>query len=513
MILAEIVGAKNAAGDLETLYFSAVSYQTGPSEMPANINFEARLTDSGSIGVSVYGDGRTTGYGKLEVGSIKVGNIDGELDYLADYGFDGRPITLRLYQPGQTYASMPVIFTGTVDALPEFSTKEITFRLKDQQQRLEVPACPNLYGGSNVLPNGIDGVDGDLKGKRKARLWGRCLNISPDCVNTSLQIFRVNDGPVQEITAAYDKGAPYTYDADYADNAALQAATIPAGYYATCVAEGLFRINASIAGAVTCDVVQGANANNRTAAQIIRSIALGAGLLPSEINASDVAIMDGTQPAEVGIYLTGEITAREAISQLATSVGGYAIFDNVAMLRVGILTAPAGEPDLELTDTEMLSFERLAQRDGDIPVSEVRLNHTRNWTVQDNDLAGSVSVARRNFLKEQWRTAPASDPLVKLRYLLAPTYEIASLIYDPDNTVDGPAAKEAARQLSLYRVRRDLFEIKVDLDIFAEESTPRLMSLVRVTTARYQAAGGRLFWLVGVRLELKRKQATLTVWG
>ena len=75
---------------------------------------------------------------------------------------------------------------------------------------LEVPACTNLYGGTNVLPNGADGVTTDLKGSRKPRLFGTVLNIVPVCVNTVLLIYQVNDGPVHSIDAVYSRGAPVT---------------------------------------------------------------------------------------------------------------------------------------------------------------------------------------------------------------------------------------------------------------------------------------------------------------
>lgn len=513
MILMQVVGAVDVLGTLRTFYFSAVSYQTKPTDTPANINFEARLTDPGSIGVSVYGNGRTAGYGRLETGQIKVANKDGALDIFATYGFDGRPVVLRLYKPSLPYALMPVLFTGTVDGPPEVTSSELVFRLKDQQQRLEVPACPNLYGGTNVLPAGVDGVATDLKGKRQPRTYGVVLNITPDQVNTSLQVFRVSDTPVQDIPAVYDKGAPFTKGADYPTNAHLRGATIAAGYYATCFAEGLFRLNASIAGAVTADVNEGSTWPERTAAQIIRKIALAAGILDSEISAADLSAMDITQSTPLGIYLTGEITAREAINQIAASVGGHAIFDNVGLLRVGILTAPAGTPVLELTHTHRLSTERVAQRDGDLPIFEARLNHTKNWTVQDSDIAGSVGADRRGFLKEQWRTAPAKEDGIKLQFLLASTYEVESLIHDPTNLTGGPADLEAKRVLNLYKYRRDMFEIAVHIDVFTAAGIPRLMSLIKVTGSRYLMSGGRLFWLLGFNLELKRSRVTLTVWG
>lgn len=516
MILAEITAAIDEVGTLQTFYFGSEAYQTRPTDYPANINFEDRMRDPGSLSVNVYGNGRTGGYGALSVGQMKLANADYRLDIMRTYGTDGRTVVLRLYKAGVPYASMPILFTGTVDGPPTADGNELIIRLKDKRQILEVTlACPNTYPGDNVLPNGINGGP-ELKGKRIARVYGIVLNISPDCVNTDLQIFRVNDGPVQAISAVYDKGDPYPFDGDYATNALLQAASITAGRYATCLAEGLFRINSAIAGQITADVTQGATAANRTAAQINSAIAILAGVPPSEISSADVAALDVLQPAEVGIYITDETKAREAINSVAESIGAFAVFDALGILRMGRLSEPEGTPVLTLTNSQALSLKLLSQLDGDIPISSMKLNHTKNWTPQDpGSLAGLVAsdLARVEFLKNEWRSAFDEAPAVKIQYLLAPPFEANSLIHDPTNLDTGPAKAEATRLLLLYKQRRDLFQVTVHLNALLTAGVPSLMSLVQLQTPRYGLAAGRLFWVLGVALELRQSQVVLTLWG
>lgn len=513
MILAEITAAVDATGTPRTFYVSSGSYRTKPSDTPANINFVPAMTDPGSLGVNVYGDGRTSGQGSLQIGQLQLANNAGDFDSWIQYGFDGRRVVLRLYVAGTPYAAMPILFTGTVDGPPEVTRQTLTLRLKDKMQVLEVPACPNVYGGSNVLPNGIDGTVNDLKGKRRPRVYGVALNITPDMVNTSLQIFRVSDGPVADIAAVYDKGAGLTKDVDYATSALLSAATIASGHYATCFAEGLFRVNAALAGTVTADVTQGAAAPDRTAAQLIRQIALAAGIGAGEVSAADIAALDILQPAMVGIFLSGDTTARDAISQLAASIGAYAVFDVAGTLRMGRLSNPSGTPVLTLTDSQSLATERQAQKDGDIPVSSVTLSHTKVWTVQPpTDLAG-VALSRAAFLGSEFRTVQAADASIKLQFLLAPDLPLTSLIVDQANAAGGPADLEAQRLLALYKVRRDMFAVTVHLDVLRSLGVPGLMSVVRLQTSRYGLGSGKLFLMIGFALELKRSRATLTLWG
>ena len=513
MILAEITAAVDDVGTTTTLYAASGSYRTKPTDVPANENFVHALSDPGSLGVSVYRDGATGGYGTLEVGQLKLVNSDGRFDHWIDYGFDGRDVILRLYREGVSHQLMPILFRGTVDGPPEITRDALTLRLRDKAHVLEVPACPRLYGGGNIPPNGVDGLASDLKGKRKPRCYGRVLNMSPEQVNTSLQIFQVHDGAVADITAVYQKGAPFTKHNDYPNNAALQAATVPSGNYATCFAEGLFRLNTTIDGQITADVTEGATAGLRTAGQIIKRIALAAGLGADEISATDLVTLDAQQSATVGIHLTGEVTAREAISLVAESIGAFAVFDSQGVLRMGRLSEPTGAPPLILNDGQVLDIQRQAQRDGDLPNYLVTLNHTRNWTVQSSDIAGSVSADRRNFLKDEFRRTYAEAPSVKLKHKLSPAITASSLLVDEDNATDGPAQAEASRLLALYRVRRDLLEVKLHIDVIRNIGLPGLMTIIQLNSSRPGITPGSLFWVLGFRLELRQRRVALLLWG
>lgn len=275
MIFVELTGADDE-GLERVFYFSSAAFQTGPDDDPQHTAFEPALRDGADIGVSVFSDGRTGGGTQIDLGQIVIVNADGSYDELVDYGFDGRPVVVRTLGAGGTYPDgYPVVFRGTAQGV-EATFGEIIIRLQDKQAVFDKPVQTTRYAGDNALPNGLEGTADDLKGQPKPRLYGKALNIAPPCVNTSKLTYQVSDGAVAEITAVYDRGAALAFDQDYATSALLQAATVASGEYATCLAEGYFRIGASPTGQVTCDAAEGATAAARTVAQILKRLALAA---------------------------------------------------------------------------------------------------------------------------------------------------------------------------------------------------------------------------------------------
>ena len=278
MILIELTAAINAAGDTRTFYVSTDRFVTSPTDTPPNTAFIPALTDPGSIGVHAFSDGRTGGATALELGSIELANGDGQFDAWLGYSFDGRPVVIRSGPSGGAYpGDFPAIATLTAQSI-EAAWTTITVNLRDKQFIFDRPVQTTLYAGNNVLPAGLEGTSSDLLGKPKPRVYGKVFNISPPCVNTSKLTYQVNDGVVQDISAVYDQGVSLTKGSDFASSTLLQAASPSAGTYITCFAEGYFRLGSSPAGQVTSDVIQGATSANRTVAQVLKQLAVAAGV-------------------------------------------------------------------------------------------------------------------------------------------------------------------------------------------------------------------------------------------
>ncbi len=508
MIAVELTAAIDAAGTLQTFYVGTDSFCTGTADTPASVAFEPRLIDPGSIGVHIFSDGRTGGATKLETGEIVLANTDGGLDSWLGYSFDGRAVTIRSGDAGAAYpGGFSTIFSGTVESV-ESSWEKFVIRLKDKQWRLQLPALTTRFSGNNSLPSGLEGTTSDLGGKVKPKVFGLVYNVTPAFVNTSKLTYQVSNGAVADIAAVYDRGVSITKGADYATSALLQAAAPGAGTYITCFAEGYFRLGTTPAGQITADVTQGAAAGNRTVAQILKQIALDAGFSSGEISAADVTALDSAASQVVGIYLSDETTAQSAMDDIAASVGAWYGFDSAGVLRMGQLLTPSGTPVVTLYDYDTLSgIERRPPKDEGIPIWRVTLNHTKYWTVQASDLAGAVTAVQRAIIAQEFRSVTADDTSIKTQWTLAGTYLSDTLLISAAD-----AATEAARRLTLYKARRDLFDVPVSLDLLAA-NTLKLGDVVSLQIARFGLDAGRSFRLIGISLNLGAGTATLTLWG
>lgn len=506
MIVIELTGAVSAGGAVQTFYAATDSYTTLPTDTPANTSFMPTVKDPGSIAVNVFGDGFIAGATKLEIGEIVLTNANGQYDDFINYGFGSRPVVIRQGAVGAAYpASFNVIFTGTV--VNVFANrKEIRVRVQDKQALFDKPVLTTTYAGNNSLPNGAEGAS-DIKGNVKPRTYGAPSYVAPVCVNTSKLTYQCSDVALQSLTAVYDRGTSLTPGADFANLTLLEAATPAASSYITCLALGLFRLGSAPAGQVTCDPVQGANAAARTAGQILKSLALAAGVNSGDIDAASVTALDSANSSVIGLYLNDDTSFADAMDRVAQSVGAYYGFDPAGMFIMGQWTAPAGTSLLTIGEFYAgQETERTPLRDVNIPVYQAKVNHTQVFSVQ-TDLAGSVAAALKAKVAQEFRTELATDASIQVQFLDAPIFEIDTLL-----TTIADAQTEAARLLALHKVKRDAFQVPIPFDLIGSKGL-KIGACVTLQITRFGLSGGKLMRISGVRLELAKSRAWLTVWG
>ncbi len=206
--VAEIEAYNPALPGIVTLYFASQGYVTKPTDSPASTYYEGRIQQPANVSRTMFDGARTFGQSRIGFGELILVNIDGGLDYLIDYGLDGRAITIKLGTVTESDAGVPTwttVLRGTMEQ-PELGVERLTIRVRDRQFELLKPCQLHKYAGSNTLPAGLEGVAGDLKDKPKPRLYGTGLNIAPPCVNTSYQLFQLSDSLVKSISAVYING-------------------------------------------------------------------------------------------------------------------------------------------------------------------------------------------------------------------------------------------------------------------------------------------------------------------
>lgn len=506
--LVEVTAATDSAGTTTVLRFSTEYYTTGPAESPANTYYEPRVRTPADITRNMFSQGTTSGSSRVGYGVVELSNTDGGLDYMVDYGFDDRLLEIKIGNHGDAYSSFTTIVKGTMEQV-EFTFNTVTILARDKLAILDLPIQKTEYAGTNTLPNGVEGTT-DIKGQKKPLLFGQVYNISPPMVNTSKLIFEVSNGLINDVSSVYDMGASLTKGADYTDMTDMMNNAPSASNYRILKTStgSYFRLGSSPVGLVTCDAVEGASASNRTAAQIIKALALKAGIDAGDINASDVTTLDSANSSVVGIWIFGDENGLSAIDQVAQSIGAWYGYDSAGAFRMGRFELATGAATIDIDEINILSIEALRTSDTDrgLPAYKVILNHTKNYTVQDTDLAGSVSVDRRNTLRYESKTVISEDATVKTQYNFASEIVRNTLLIDAT-----AASNEASRLLTLYKSRRRLYEVRIAYD--PDIAVPEINGIASLTLDRFGLDSGKLFRIIGISSNYATNRATLTLWG
>jgi len=499
---------------IEKRRFGTAGFSTLPSDSPANIYFEERLTQPGNYERYAFANGTTSGESDVSFGFIELANADGGLDYLNEVAVDGRELKIYgLESRMSSWSSRQLLFIGTMEQV-ELSWTTVSIRIKDRLFELRKNIQDNLYLGTTTAggQNTAEGTADDIKDRPKPFLFGKALNFAPILANRFDRIYQVNDGPINAGIIVRDVGVPLTFAANYDTIAQLRSATIAGGSFATARALGLFRIGANPQGDITVDSSEGAD-GSRSAPRTIQRLLLGFGLTTDDFSVADLETLHALNPAEVGIWTGAETyETLSIVSQLLDSIGATCVPDRLGVLRFFRLDIPTGQAVATFDRSIILDkgngIERLATNDDGrgVPAKKVTIKYAYNYTIQTGvNLAGSTTDAQKAFAKEQWRTAVAEDATVSTKFLLAPELEFETMLV---NLADAQA--EANRRLNIYKVRRDRYRIPIKTDYV---SNIDLGSVISLSINRFGLSAGKKFLVIGINENYRTGITTLDVFG
>jgi hypothetical protein len=493
--LVEITGASKSTGLVSTLYFSDDGFKTRPDDVPANQYFEPRIDAALTFARSLFMGSTVGGRSIPGYGNIVLENSDGGLDFFAGIAFAGHPIVARLGGTGFRYTEFGTIFQGTCDGI-DWNDSTITIRLRDLQAVFAQPMQQHAYGG-------LGGTDGpaEIKGTLKPRLLGRARQIAPRYLGVvaGLSTFQVNDGPIQDVDAAYDGGVPLT-----------KSATSPpaAGRYFIDTTTGILTTGSQPVRTLTVDAMglKRSGVYASTPGAILQGLA--SEFAPS--GAQDAASF-ATLAAEAGYTAgwyddgSGGGQAADVFDALMQSVAGWWGFTRAGALQVGRLKVPAalGSEQGSYDRTDTLTLQR---KSAPAPFWKFTVRYARSWTVQSADaLQGSgVSDATRGFASQPFRTATVELPTVLGLYPNATELILDTLL---DSAAD--AAALATYLSTLYGVEREVYVSSVKTQPFARE----LGDTVRLSDARYNLVGGKPFRLIAMAEDASVSVVEMTLWG
>lgn len=512
---ASLVGTASLVGQaLFKIYAATKEFITRPTDALANQPFFGTVQKALRFDRSIV-NGRGIGEVTAGWGELELINAEGDYDSLIDrYAIDGRRVVVKVGADGAAYNSFRTLFDGSAT---DWAVEEDVLRvsLRDNGYKLEVPAQPNLYGGTG----GTDGGD-DLKGRRKPRAFGRLLNVTPAFEIPAELLFRVNDGPVSAIGPVYDRGVALTFAADYPSTGALRAATSGApgsgaalvpGHYATCLAEGTFRLGGSPAGTVTCDLRGDAVGGYvETTADIVARLLSGTVKLAEvEISTPTFEALNVEQPAPVGYWIDpgSDETVAEIVGKLMAGVGGWGGFRRNGRYEVSRFTAPAGIPSGSYDRRDIVEIAR-EKLPGDLSPTpwRFRVGWARNWTVQsDVDGQFGMTAERIAFLRQELRLAEASSARIRADRPLGKDIEPVQAFFHEE----APALAEAQRLLELYGMASALYRFTVKSQAFIHD----IGDVIAVTYPRWDLRAGRLLRIVVVSEDTDANSVEITGFG
>lgn len=507
------IGANNGAGVI-TLRVSSCGFTTGPTDVPANTEYERRIIDPAYFDRSLFEPQRTMGASDVSVGTIVLNNVDGGLDGWVDYGFSGQPVTIkRIAGRRASFASAVVILRGTVEGLESSEAlKTVKLRLRDRRRELDRALQVNRYTGTTTsggLADNLANGTADMKDQPKPIIYGTVRNVRVIIVNPFDLIGQVNDGAVASVVV-YDGGVPLTNAGDFATAALLQAADLRPGQYGTCLALGLVCLGGTPQYDVTADVVEGATLAERYAGAIAQRILARMGLTGStNINAASVTALNAAAPIELSIYIEDDRTGLDALGAILSSVGGYILPNEAGVFEVGRfvgLGTPTWEISRAMIHGSDMALLLNTDCEGEIPAWRTILKYGRVWGAADQSRLGPfLSADRKAFLSTEWREAKAEAAATKTKHTLSPEISVETLIA---NAAD--ATTEAARLLALHSVTRRVLMISVRRD---DADAMPLNSTGTVTYPRLGFASGRLMVVIGRREDPASELVKLTLWG
>jgi len=280
---------------------------------------------------------------------------------------------------GAAWDGFTLRFDGRVSAQPALADIRADIDFAADDRWLDT-ALLSTYAGTT----GVEGP-ATLKGQPKPLALGAPRYVAGTLIDTVNSVFQVSGyGRVNGLEAALEKLARYGAPiGDAASFAALVAADVPAGRWATCNAQGLARLGAPPTGQISF-LVQGDAAGPdgwaRKPGQLIRRIAQIAGGA-GKLDDASLNALDAATPFTLSVYLDQQTTGRELIQKIAASVNAVALVSWTGKLFVLPIGLHGGGVTLAADGSNLPPVSSVKQVDIDAPYQKLAIGAERAWTV------------------------------------------------------------------------------------------------------------------------------------
>lgn len=313
-------------------------------------------------------------------GELVLWNLNNELDYLKNYFFQYRDITIYIGRKEDSFDNFNIIFSGTINSegLKE-GDNVLSFTFFDKQLLLEVPVAPFKYDTT------------EIEGQNKPTCLGYCFNVQPvliDKINLEYQLDAFN---VYEILEVRVNGNPTT-----------QYKIGETGDVRKYIDKGTFRLTSHPATSTITVDVRGRSVDSTTllpnpndtpidtASDLIKHLLILNTKIPnSQLDSSSFSTHKTNHPEKVGFWTT-DSTVNEIIQQLTKSVNSLFYFvDNTFYLTDFELPTELDVPAVTITDSD-IGFNTIEIFRTIPPAKKITVNYKKNNSIQKTGLAGTV---------------------------------------------------------------------------------------------------------------------------
>jgi hypothetical protein len=399
IILAELSPLDTVAGTRKLLRASSAN---DPAVTGLNdVIWRPAITEEAEIGIRLF-KGDFDGQAAPSTGSLSV-QIDQWLSIepnVRRFLWQGAPVKFYAGVSGQAWP-WTVVFEGLVD---QFSAEANTVKLnlKVNTEPFDADVLTLKYAGTG----GAEG-DANLKDKVKPFLLGRCFNVEPILINSVDNVLQFSGyGAIQAVNFLYERGSGFgASQGNYATYAALVAATIPPGQWATCLAQGMIRLGAPPYGVITGDI-DGDKVGGtwwRKTGEIIQRIASNSGVSGSLIESAsftalDTALAGLSNQGRIGVFIDSQESVLDMAAKLAAPCNaqvGVSLAGKMFVGRVAI-----GTPTITL-DAQQRQLPRVtssAEVSVSPPFSYIEMGYARSWRKHtDEEIAGIENLPSYQF--------------------------------------------------------------------------------------------------------------------
>ncbi|MEA3537582.1 MAG: hypothetical protein U9R73_00460 [Pseudomonadota bacterium] len=350
-----------------------------------NLEWKPALDTAPAQTIKLLGEDQLPGILEIDHGSLGiVFSPDLGNDVWSQYQWDGAALSVWRGESGGAFGTFTKVFTGRCGPLERPSADVGALPLRGAEADLDKDLLTATYAGTGA-------AEGDLalKGAYKPWMSGPCEGVAGVLVSKVYWVWQLHGyGAIDAVTAAYEGGLTLgASSGDYASYAALIAATIPDGGWATCLALGLVRLKNEPSKPVVFDArgaKDGATYVSKVGA-IATHLIKQAGVSGGSISATSASNLDAAFPHDWNFYTATQTSVGDVVRKAMADIGGYAFPDENGIWRFGRYKAIKSASTLTSRRTALPLVQTVSQKGAMSPVGRVEIGARRCWTLHRED--------------------------------------------------------------------------------------------------------------------------------